>query len=574
MPSSFFSRLRLPWPAALLVVSIGLTALGIIEATRSARSQARVAEGVIRDYSRVASWSYEQHLRDALAMAAREILGPVNHGDNLHTSPRIPEARELAHYLPWNPRCSCHRPANGPSPAIFFGFTLGTDTLGLGVNTYRTPSEGWEVDEPMPMPMDMGMHMDSIVPPAGRVAGYSRDEARWITDTLSRQIRRGSGNERFNLVIGDRDGTARFLAYTLMPTVRGDTIVYGAEYSRAAIDKILTGVLYDRDLLPAPFKHGRTITDVLELQVRDARGTTLFEPRPVAAWRLDASDTLPAAFGSLIVRAQVPTDEAQDLVIGGLPRSRLPFLLALLAISTALAIVAIGQLRRDMELARLRGDFVSSVSHELRTPLAQMRLYLETLRLGRFTTESQRAASIEHVERETTRLSQLVERVLRFSANGTGDDGTRVVVEPAAEVARIVEEFRPLAASRRATVVVEQVSPPRAMRLAPDALRHLVLNLLDNAVKYGPPGQTVRVRVAGEDGELRITVSDEGAGVAPKDRERIWAPYQRGSTTNAVAGSGIGLTIVRDIATRHGGRAWVDENTTGGATFVVALPAA
>jgi signal transduction histidine kinase len=571
MSSSMSPRARLPWPAALLLVSIGLTAVGIVEATRAARSQARVAEGVVRDYARVASWSYEQHLRDALTMGVRELLGPVNHGDNLHTSPRIPEARELVHYLPWNPRCGCHRPAYGPNPAIFFGFTLGSDTLGVGVNTFPRPSEGWEVDQPVPMPMDMGMHADSAAS-SGRLGGYSAAEARWITDTLTRQIQHGRRNDRFNLVVADREGAPRFLAYTVMPTVRGDTIVYGAEYSRAAVEQVLAGVLYSRDLLPSPFRHGQPITDALQLRVSDAQGTTLFEPRPVARWELDATDTLPASLGGMIVRAQVPVDEAQFLVIGGLPRSRLPFLLALLAISTALAIVAIGQLRRDLELARLRGDFVSSVSHELRTPLAQMRLYLETLRLGRFTTEAQRTSSIELVERETTRLSQLVERVLRFSANGTGDDGTRIPMDVGAEVRRIVDEFRPLAAARRTTLVAGIAEDVPTIRLAPDALRHIVLNLLDNAVKYGPAGQTVRLTLARAGSEVRLTVRDEGAGVAAKDRERIWGAYQRATTPAAVAGSGIGLTIVRDIATRHGGRAWVEEGSSDGATFVVALP--
>ena len=557
--SRLLSAIRFRWPTALLVVSLGLTTVGIIEATRSMRSQGRVARGVVQDYSRFATWSYGQHLRSALSLAVREVLGAVNHGDNLHTSPRIPEARELAHYLPYNERCACHRPANGPSPAIFFGWRLGSDTLGVGVNTHPAPAEGWEVDRPMPLELR-----------ARPYAGYTPTERRWINDTLTRQIRFGRENQRYNLVVGEHDGEARFLTYTLMPTVRGDTIVYGAEYSRDAMEQILAGVLYSRDLLPAPFKRGASITDVLELQVRDVRGTRLFEPRPVARWELDAIDSLPNAYGSLIVHAQVPSSMAKSLVIGGLPRSRLPFLLALLGIAAALSIVAIGQIRRDVELARIRADFVSSVSHDLRTPLAQMRLYLETLRLGRFPTEEQRSASIEHVERETTRLSHLVERVLRFSSNGDGDDGTRVEVDPAAEVRRIVDEFRPLAASRRASVVAD-VEPVPTVRLAPDALNHILLNLLDNAVKYGPAGQTVRVSVREHDGEVRIAVSDEGGGVAEEDQERIWAPYQRGSAPRAVAGSGIGLAIVRDIVARHGGRAWTERHPS---TFVIALPVA
>ena len=573
------SALRFRWPTALLLLSLLLTGVGIVEATRAVRSQRGVADAVVRDYSRVASWSYRQHLEDGMSLALSEVLGAVNHGDNLHTSPRIPEARELAHYLAWNGECECHRPLNGPIPAIFFGFTLGTDTLGLGINTHPIPAEGWEVDRPMEMRLPMAMSMSAptgaaiSMPPddSVRITGYPASDRRWINDTLTRQIRFGRGNGRFNFVVGERDDRPRFLAYTLMPTTRGDTIVYGAEYTPLAVSKMLARVLYNRDLLPQPFTRGHSVPEVLQVQVSDIRGTPIFEPQKVDRWALDASDTLPPSLGSTVVRAQVRPALANDIVIGGLPRSRLPFLLALLGISASLSIVAISQIRRDVELARLRGDFVSSVSHDLRTPLAQMRLYLETLRLGRFTTDAQRAASIEHAERETTRLTHLVERVLRFSGNGKNVDGSRVAVDVAAETRRIVEEFRPLAESRRASVVadIDDVPP---VQLSPDAMRHLLLNLLDNAVKYGPPGQTVRVRVAADDEVVRLTVTDEGPGVPASEREIVWSPFRRGASPGPVAGSGIGLAIVRDVATRHGGRSWIENGATHGATFVVTLP--
>jgi signal transduction histidine kinase len=384
---------------------------------------------------------------------------------------------------------------------------------------------------------------------------------------------------RFLLVAAEHEGRTRFLAYTLMPTVRGDTIVYGAEYSRDAVAQMLAEVLYERPLLPATLTQGKATADFVQLEVRDARGSPVFHSRGVEPWMLDAADTLPRSLGGLLVRAQVRPATANALIIGGLPRSRLPFLMALLALAGALSVVAIGQVRRDVELARLRGDFVSSVSHDLRTPLAQMRLYLETLRLGRFRTEEQRMASIAHVERETARLSQLVERVLRFNAQGRVDDGARVPVDATAEVQQVVEEFAPLAQPRHVRLVTDvprnAAVPPLA--LAPDALRHVLLNLLDNAVKYGPAGQTVRVQVAPVGHEVHITVSDEGPGVPPDEREQVWAPFRRGRGHASVAGSGIGLSIVRDVATRHGGRAWVEgakdaDGNAAGARFVVALP--
>jgi signal transduction histidine kinase len=202
-----------------------------------------------------------------------------------------------------------------------------------------------------------------------------------------------------------------------------------------------------------------------------------------------------------------------------------------------------------------------------------MRLYLETLRLGRFKTDAQRAWSLDNVERETTRLTQLVERVLRFSRTGRPDDDSREKIDAAIEVQRIVVEFQPLAAARGARVTTD-IDPVPSLLLRPAALRHIVLNLLDNAVKYGPTGQTVRVAVCQTGEEVRIEVADDGPGIPASDRTRIWKPYQRGRTAGHTAGSGIGLAVVRDVATAHGGRAWTEDPPSGrGALFIVALPA-
>jgi signal transduction histidine kinase len=555
---------RLPtvrWPLLLLLASAGFTALGVVEANRSIRSQQRVAEHALHDYAGFVSWSYQQHLRELLAANTQEALGAVNHAGDMHMNARIPTAQSLPRYLPWNAQCGCRRARHGPSPAIYFAYVLGADTLGIAVNTRADPVEGWEADRPVPVEqVDL------------RKFGYSPSERRWLNDTITRQIRGTSDAGRFPIIVVERDSVERLLAYTLMPTTWGDTLVYGAEYTPKAVVGLLADVMYDRDLLPETFTRGRSIREVVQLEVSDARGNVLFESEPVSEWRLDDSTHLPAAFGSLRVRAQIRPEMAGTLLIGGLPRSRLPFLLGLLAVSTALAIVAAAQIRREGELARLRSDFVAGISHELRTPLAQMRLYLETLRLGRFTTEDQRAWSLENVERETLRLSQLVERVLRFSRTGLLDDEPRERVDAADEVRRIAEEFRPLAAARGVAMDIV-VAPVPALLLRPAALRHVVLNALDNAVKYGPTGQTIRVRVRPVGTEVRVEITDEGPGIAERDRESVWLPYQRGSSASHVAGSGIGLAIVRDIAQQHGGRAWFAEPTDGrGALFVAAFP--
>src|SRR5947199_5775292 len=103
------------------------------------------------------------------------------------------------------------------------------------------------------------------------------------------------------------------------------------------------------------------------------------------------------------------------LVVGGRPRSNLPMLLSLLAITAALVVAALLQLRREYELSRLRADFVSGVSHELRTPLAQIRMFSETLLLGRVRSDEERERSLEIIDQEARRLPHLLENLLHFS---------------------------------------------------------------------------------------------------------------------------------------------------------------
>ena len=562
-------RIPLRWTSLLLLASIALTGIGVVEASRAVRSQRAVAEHALRDYAGFAAWSYQEHLRVRLGRATEEVVGAFNHGHDVHRGSSVPSVQSMPHYIPMDRECDCHVPQHGPNPFAFLAFRIGTDTLGVALNAHANPREGWLVDQP--------------VPEATRREGarrYPADVRAWLNDTITRQVRAHHDVGRFPVIVAARDSVRRFITYTVMPRLAGDTLIYAAEYDRDAFEGLLRGTMTESDLLPSAFTRGRPVRELVELQVTDATGRTLFQSDSIARWVLDDSASTGETFGNLRVRAQIRPAMADQLVIGGLPRSRLPFLLALLAVAAALSFVAIGQIRREGELSRLRADFVAGISHELRTPLTQMRLYLETLRLGRFTTDAQREWSLDNVERETTRLGHLVERVLRFSRTGRAPADPRVAVDVRAELERLVAEFRPLADARGAHIVAELEDVP-TVELQPDALRHIVLNLLDNAVKYGPRGQTVRVGLAGPHvrgsagpDEVRITITDEGPGIPPADRERVWRPYQRGGDVGGVAGSGVGLSVVHDVVAQHGGRAWVEDAPTGrGARIVVTLPA-
>jgi len=136
----------------------------------------------------------------------------------------------------------------------------------------------------------------------------------------------------------------------------------------------------------------------------------------------------------------------------------------------------------------------------------------------------------------------------------------------------VVDDWR---AAAGAGVRVDIAANERVVATADrGALRQMLINLLDNAAKYGPPSQTIRVRVAGENGRAVVSVDDQGPGVPPRDRPRVWEPFYRldRDAASAVAGSGIGLYVVRELARRQGGDARVEDAPGGGARFVVELP--
>jgi signal transduction histidine kinase len=246
----------------------------------------------------------------------------------------------------------------------------------------------------------------------------------------------------------------------------------------------------------------------------------------------------------------------------------------ILLLAISLTVLAAVQLRREVRFAAERAGFVANVSHELRTPLSQIRLVLDTLKLGRGGEPATQEQALRVADREALRLQHLVEGVLRFTRGRRADESPRVGIDAAQEARAVIEEFAPLAAPHGMTVTLADTGIVRA-HLQRGALRQILLNLLDNAMKYGGDGTHVRVEVSAmAGGGARLRVDDNGPGVPAAERERIWKPFERGGAarTRAAGGSGIGLTIVREIAEEHGGRAWVASSPMGGASFVVEMP--
>ena len=555
------ARIRTAWPLLLLLAGLACIVLALMESQRSVRSNEALADQTLRGYSNFAAWSFQEHFSEAVRVATQEILGGVN---MYHQTPPIPSAAGPANALPWNSACQCHLPRLGPVPVAFFAFTLGVDTLGVAYNYAPAGAAGWLADTRMAV---------SGLAPRRESTDLSSAQRHWIVGNLSRLARSSLPRWGYYFLIGSRgDSTAAF-ALTRMPTSWGDTVIYAVQYSNRSIDSMLAATFDDHDLLPGAIAVKGSNREILDAEVRDAAGRVRFLSGEREHWTLDAAATLPASYGGLTVRMQIKPELAGRLIIGGLPRSRLPLLLALLVLATGLTAIAVMQLRREARFASDRSAFIASASHELRTTLAQIRLVVDMLRLDREKDPVRRHAALALVDREVTRLQHLVDTVLRFTRSGANAVVIREPVDVAAEVRSVVAEFLPLAEPRGVHIDVRTPATPVVI-LEGGAVRQVLLNLLDNAVKYGPDAQTITVLVEAAGHGARITVRDTGPGVPAGERERIWRPFERGSAAGARAagGSGIGLTVVREIAERHGGRAAVEASDGVGAVFVVELP--
>jgi signal transduction histidine kinase len=201
-------------------------------------------------------------------------------------------------------------------------------------------------------------------------------------------------------------------------------------------------------------------------------------------------------------------------------------------------------------------------------------LFTETLELGRAASEEEQRQALAIIGQEARRLAVLVENVLQFSRAERRLPRVRTEGTALAPLMReILERFAPLAglsAMRVHTELDESLMAP----VDPDALHQITINLLDNAIKHGTREDRVTLRTRLVDGHARIEVEDGGPGIAPADRLRIWDPFVRIAAGSSVPGSGIGLAVVRELVTCDGGRAWVEDGSTGGSRFVVEFPGA
>jgi two-component system OmpR family sensor kinase len=220
-----------------------------------------------------------------------------------------------------------------------------------------------------------------------------------------------------------------------------------------------------------------------------------------------------------------------------------------------------------------RRQFLADASHELRTPLASIRGYAELFRLGAVRDRRALARAMERIESEAARMGVLVDDLLLLARLDELPAAPRTRIDLTALVEHRVNDARATAPDR--PIVFEAADAVEVFGDA-DGIGQVIANLLTNALIHTPPDARVRVTVGLRDGEAIVTVEDEGPGIPPGTEEQVFERFWRadGGRARGPGGSGLGLSIVREIVANHHGSVRAARRPGGGAVFTVRLPAA
>lgn len=303
----------------------------------------------------------------------------------------------------------------------------------------------------------------------------------------------------------------------------------------------------------------RVLDEITQPRANNSQ-TSLTLPGPLADWR---------------IVTELPGD---DPVSRALWRNRTIYIVALsifyIVIITGVVVTLRG-ISREARLSRMKTDFVSNISHELRTPLTSIRLFAETLRMGRATTEEERNACLDLIVTESERLSALTERTLewgRLEAGGRSFE--RVPTTLDALVRPVVDGLIARGVVSRSVITIDLPETLPMVEIDPSAMAQVLLNLLENAVKYSGSAPFIAIAARADKRRVRLEVADNGVGIARRDQKRIFERFYRADDLLArrTEGSGLGLSIARRIVVAHGGRLRVRSRSGHGSTFTVELP--
>ena len=252
-------------------------------------------------------------------------------------------------------------------------------------------------------------------------------------------------------------------------------------------------------------------------------------------------------------------------------------LLTLAALSLVLAAgiaLTYRNVTKEMALARLKSDFVSNVSHELRTPLSLIRLYAETLEMGRLTNPEKYQEYYRIIRKESERLTALINNILDFSRIEAGRKEYDFRETDMSELVHNTLDSYRYQLEQSGFQFEEKIDEVPPLRVDREAMARSLLNLVNNALKYSQDRKYIGVNLYRDNGSVKLEVVDQGIGIPHHEQQKIFEKFYRvgDPLVHNTKGSGLGLSLVRHIVQAHGGEVSVDSTPGQGSKFTIVLP--
>ncbi len=238
-------------------------------------------------------------------------------------------------------------------------------------------------------------------------------------------------------------------------------------------------------------------------------------------------------------------------------------------------VLAYRNVSRELALAKLKSDFVSNVSHELRTPLSLIRLYAETLELGRISTRGKHQEYYEIIRKESERLSSLINNILDFSRIEAGKKEYSFRETDLADLVRSTLDSYRFEIEQNGFQFEQKIDNDLPqLRVDREAIARSLLNLVNNAVKYSAADKYLGVHLYRCNGDVNLEVVDHGIGIPAKEQCKIFEKFYRvgDPLVHNTKGSGLGLSLVQHIVQAHGGVVAVESTPGRGSKFIITLP--
>jgi len=524
----------------LMATSFLITGVVVIYAVHTNYSNEKALESALEDKIRFASWVYgttaEEELKQSSYQTLRDILESVEeHKGKL---------------------------------------TIALDPENYNANKKENESSECSINYLKPV-----QSMFVYNPRSGQLASNTVDKRgknkfnNWIKEEMSDlSTARGELHKKLYM---EEEGKEYMVVMARSPGLfpSNQELVIGVKTAVKNLGKLFEEIWENKKILPGSVTKNKAANEIMSIKVFTDSGSSVFASGKRTSERISVERKVGGEFNFLKGKMAISNLSRSNLAGAGLHGKSNIILMILFAIASALGVIAYIQFRNESKLIRMKRAFISNVSHELRTPVTQIRMFSETLLKGRARNNTEVEKSLQIIDKESKRLSRLITNILDFSATENSILETspqRIQVDE--QIRQVVQAFAPLAdsASNKIKLDLEAVTA----YLDQSAFKQILTNVMDNAVKYGPEGQQVDIRLRKHEKNIVFSVADEGPGIPEEIQNKVWEPNWKQSDTSSssTSGSGIGLSVVQQYLKKMNGSAKIINRKEGGTKFIFQLP--